>query len=53
MCKWFLVALELWDMVFGLFGVCWVMLMSVVEFFGKVDLVAIAMEIYGWLFLIV
>ena len=25
------VALELWDMVFGLFGVCWVMPMSVVE----------------------
>ena len=26
-----LVALELWDMVFGLFGVCWVMPMFVVE----------------------
>ena len=26
-----LVAIELWDMVFGLFGVCWVMPMSVVE----------------------
>ena len=28
------VALELWDMVFGLFGVCWVMPMSVVELFA-------------------
>ena len=28
------VALELWDMVFRLFGVCWVMLMSVVELFA-------------------
>ena len=25
------VALELWDMVFGLFGVCWVMPMLVIE----------------------
>ena len=29
-----LVALEMWDMVFGLFGVCWVMPMSVVELFA-------------------
>ena len=28
------VALEMWDMVFGLFGVCWVMPMSVVELFA-------------------
>ena len=28
------VALELWDMIFGLFGVCWVMPMSVVELFA-------------------
>ena len=28
------VALELWDMVFGLFGVCWVMPMSVVGLFA-------------------
>ena len=28
---YYLVALELWDMIFGLFGVCWVMPMSVVE----------------------
>ena len=29
-----LVASELWDMVFGLFGVCWVMPMSVVGLFA-------------------
>ena len=49
------VALELWDIVFGLFGVCWVMPMFVLSFLlaGKVDLVAIVMEIYELLFLIV
>ena len=26
-----LAAMELWDMVFGLFGVCWVMPMTIVE----------------------
>ena len=26
-----LIVLELWDMIFGLFGVCWVMPMSVVK----------------------
>ena len=42
-------------MVFGLFGVCWVIPMSVLSFLfaAKVDLVAIVMEIYGLLFLIV
>ena len=28
------VALELWDMIFGLFGVCWVMPMSVIGLFA-------------------
>ena len=43
------VVLELWDMVFGLFGVYWVMPMSVVGYLlaGKVNLVTIVMEIYG------
>ena len=49
------VALELWDMVFGLFGVCWVMPYLLLGFWlaGKVVLVTIVMEIFGWLFLIV
>ena len=28
------VVLELWDMVFDLFGICWVMPMSVVKLFA-------------------
>ena len=28
------ILLELWDMVFGLFGICWVMPMAVVELFA-------------------
>ena len=49
------IALELWDIVFGLFRVCWVMPMFVLSFLlaSKVDLVAIVMEIYELLFLIV
>ena len=43
------VALELWDMIFGL---CQCLLLSFL-LAGKVDLVAIVMDIYGLLFLIV
>ena len=49
------VAMELWDMVFGLFVVCWVMPKFVVELPAcwQGRLVAIVMDIYGLLFLIV
>ena len=49
------VALELWDMVFGLFGVCWVMPFSVVGLLAcwQGRFAAIVMEIFGWLFLTV
>ena len=44
-----LVAMDMWAMVFGLFGVSWVMPQSVVGLlaFGKADLVVIEMGIYG------
>ena len=47
------VALELWFLVYLEFvGLCQSLLLSFL-LAGKVVLVAIAMEIYGWLFLIV
>ena len=49
------IALELWDMILvylEFFGLCQCLLLSFL-LAGKVVLVAIAMGIYGWLFLIV
>lgn len=51
----FLVAMDLWAMVLGLFGESWVMPSLLLSFLlaSKVSLVATLMDIYGLLFLIV